>query len=139
MKVILDANVIISAFVSRGLCNEILEACGEHHEIVISESLIEEIYRGFIRKVRMPKALAEYNTGLLKESCHLEVPFTVSKQACPDPKDLHVLGLASASKAEYIVSGDRDLWSLKKFEDTAILPPRAFWEILRKIKAPKQQ
>ena len=35
MKVVLDANVIVAAFASRGLCEAILELCLSEHEIIL--------------------------------------------------------------------------------------------------------
>jgi uncharacterized protein len=40
------------------------------------------------------------------------------------------LSLAVASKADYIVTGDKDLLVLKKFEGIPILSPRSFSDIL---------
>ncbi len=80
----------------------------------------------------MSAALAEEFINSIKADGRMEVPADVPPHSCGDPKDLHVLGLALASQADYIVSGDRDLWSLKKFEGTLILQPRGFWEVLRK-------
>ena len=51
---------------------------------------------------------------------------------CRDPDDVKVLSLAVDSKADYIVTGDKDLLVLKKYEGIPILNPRSFSDILRK-------
>ena len=43
MKIVLDANVVVAAFASRGLCESIVELCLHSHEIVLCEELIGEI------------------------------------------------------------------------------------------------
>ena len=50
-------------------------------------------------------------------------PETVPTVVLTDPDDDHVLACALAGNAELIVSGDRDLLSLKKFRDIPIVTP----------------
>ena len=60
MRVILDANVVVAAFASRGLCESILELCLDSHEIILSEHLLDEISRNLIKKIKLPKEVV-YN------------------------------------------------------------------------------
>jgi predicted nucleic acid-binding protein len=46
MKIVLDANVVVAAFASRGLCESILELCLTSHEIVLSQELLEQKEKG---------------------------------------------------------------------------------------------
>jgi len=45
MKIVLDANVIVAAFASRGLCESIFEVCLSEHELILCEDLLDEIER----------------------------------------------------------------------------------------------
>ena len=45
---------------------------------------------------------------------------------CRDPSDNKFLELAKAIKADYIISGDKDLLEISEFEDTRILKPSEF-------------
>jgi putative PIN family toxin of toxin-antitoxin system len=45
---------------------------------------------------------------------------------CRDNKDNLVLACAAAGRADYIVTGDPDLLTLKNFEEISILNPRDF-------------
>ena len=49
---------------------------------------------------------------------------------CRDPKDDHILSLAVETEADYIVSGDKDLLSLKNFHAIKILDAGKYLEIL---------
>jgi predicted nucleic acid-binding protein len=51
--------------------------------------------------------------------------------ACRDPDDLHLLGLAEAGHASFLVSGDKDLLVLDPYQGTRIVTPRHFWESMR--------
>jgi len=42
MRIFLDTNVLIAAFVSRGTCKELFEYCLTSHTIYISQAVIDE-------------------------------------------------------------------------------------------------
>jgi predicted nucleic acid-binding protein len=106
VKIVLDANVVIAAFASRGLCESVMELCLHSHEIVLSEELLEEI-----------------------ASMVSSVP--LAAEVCRDPDDVKILGLAVAANADYIVTGDKDLLLvLKKFQGVPIVTPRLFSDII---------
>ena len=136
MKVVLGSNVFISAFASRGLCVEILRICIANHDLILSEHLLHEIQRGFGRKLKMPGEACEQNIRIIRALSRMEIPADVPRDSCRDPKDLPVLGLVSASRADYLVSGDGDLLSLKKYKGCMILSPRSFFPILKEGKGP---
>jgi len=46
--------------------------------------------------------------------------------ACEDPEDDKFIRCASAAGAKYIISGDRHLLALKKFQKIKILSPSEF-------------
>ena len=50
---------------------------------------------------------------------------------CRDPKDNFLLALAKDSNADFLITGDKDLLVLKKFEETQIVTVAEyqFWEV----------
>lgn len=131
MRVVLDANVVVSAFATRGLCQAVFEVCLRNHGLYVSESLLQEIRRAFGRIVRLPKARGEDVIAFLRARAHCMEPAEVSAAVCRDPDDLHVLGLALAASADLLVTGDEDLLVLKRFRGIPIVSPRRCWELLR--------
>ena len=130
MRIVLDANVIVAAFAARGLCESVMEVCLSEHEIVLSEELLDEILKSLLRKIKLPSGVVDVIGELLREHSNMVNPITIAPGVCRDPDDLKVLSLAVASKADYIVTGDKDLLVLKKFEGIPILNPRSFSSIL---------
>jgi len=57
---------------------------------------------------------------LLGHFC-LMVPVVSEVSICRDPKDNFLLALAIDSKADFLVTGDQDLLSLKNIENTGII------------------
>ncbi len=58
-------------------------------------------------------------------------PKVLSPDVCRDPKDIYLLGLSEAGKADYLVTGDKDLTELDWQGGTIIVTPRQFWERCR--------
>ncbi len=58
-----------------------------------------------------------------------------SGPVAPDPKDSYLLALAEASQAEFLVTGDKELLSLKQHKSTRIITPAAMIEILKKAES----
>lgn len=50
MRVVLDANVLIAAVATRGLCESILEMCLESHRLLLCEELLEETEEKLVQK-----------------------------------------------------------------------------------------
>ena len=132
MKVILDTNVFISSFATRGLCHSVFELCLDRFEIVISSSLIKEIRNVLKDKLKLPEIfIAETLDYLSENATSVEVNKLLSG-VCRDPEDDHIIALADSARANYIITGDEDLLILKKYDSTQIVTPRQFWELLKK-------
>ena len=130
MKIVLDANVVIAAFASRGLCDSILELCLHSHKIILSQELLDEIVRNLRRKIKLPGWIVEDIERLLQEHAFMVSPVPLAADLCRDPDDIKILGLAVAANADFIVTGDKDLLVLKEFKGVPIVTPRSFSEIL---------
>jgi uncharacterized protein len=131
MRIVLDADVVVAAFAARGLCESLVELCLGSHEILLSEPLLDEIRRNLTRKVKLERQTAVGIERLLRENGSLLEPAAIAADACRDANDLHVLGLAKAGKADYLVTGDEDMLVLKRFGRCRIVTPRQFWSLMR--------
>jgi len=130
MKIVLDANVVIAAFASRGLCESILELCFHSHEIVLSQELLDEILRNLRQKIKLSGGIVEDIDNFLREHSSIVSPIPLAADLCRDPDDVKILGLAVAANADCIVTGDKDLLVLKQFQGVPIVTPRSFPNIL---------
>ena len=130
MKVVLDTNVLVAAFATRGLCEAVLEVCLAGHDLVLSEPILKELRRHLRGKFKVPRVQAQAIVAFLREHAAVVAPATVPADACRDRTDLAVLGTALAAEADCLVTGDRDLLDLREFRGTAVLSPRAFHDRL---------
>ena len=127
MRLVLDANVLIAAFVARGVCAELLEYCVREHEVVTSEAILEEVRRNLVDKIKVTIAQAEQTVRLLRTRLQVVEPVALDSQVSRDPDDDLVLGTALAGRCDAIVTGDRDLLDLEAHRGIAIVSPRGFW------------
>jgi uncharacterized protein len=132
MKIVLDANVIVAAFAARGLCESLVEHCLGNHEILLSDPLLAEIRRNLAKKVKLEQQTAAGIERLLRETGTLLEASDVAADACRDANDLHILGLTQAGKADYLITGDKDLLILKRFGRCRIVNPRQFWSLMHR-------
>ncbi len=127
MKVVLDTNVLISAFISHGVCNELLEYCALNHEIILSEFILGELEEKLTGKFGFSKREINSVIRILKSRCTIVqtevLPFPVSR----DPDDDNIIAAAIAGLCDCIVTGDKDLLVLNQVSGIQIIPPNRFW------------
>jgi putative PIN family toxin of toxin-antitoxin system len=125
--VVLDTNVLLAAFATRGLCEAVLAVCLDAHQIILSEPILVETSKHLTGKFKIPASQARQIVDFLRENSQVIEPVSIPADSCRDPKDFAVLGTAAAARAECLISGDQDLLILKQFKSIPILSPREFY------------
>ncbi len=129
MRIFFDTNVLFSAFGYPGLCLKIFSECSLHHTIVISTYVIEELERNLEAKLGATKReLIEIREQLIA-GCEIITTYEALDFPIRDLTDVPILSAAVASKADLLVSGDKDLLVLVK-PPIKILSPRQLHDIL---------
>lgn len=128
MRLVVDTNVVVSAFLWQGVPGRLLDMAGEKQvRLFTSRALLDELADVLSRKKLAKKVLA---TGLtvpqMLENYRKVVTLVTARQlpqrVSPDADDDAVLATVQAAKADLIVSGDRKhLLILKRFEGIPIV------------------
>jgi len=126
MRVVLDTNVLVAAFIARGVCAEIFERVISEHELELSPHLLGELDRVMSVKLRFDPRRVEKALALLRRVGRIVEPKALEEPVCRDRDDDEVLALVRSSCAECLVTGDDDLLTLEVFEGIPILSPREF-------------
>lgn len=129
MRLVLDTNVLISAFISRGLCSQVLEHCAKNHELVTSAAIIAEIRQKLLTKFRMPPAAVDRAVAALFAGMEVVDPTVLTERVSRDPDDDVVIATALGGNCGAVVTGDGDLLVLVTHRGVRFLSPRQFWEI----------
>ena len=137
LRVVLDTNVIVSALLSpSGAPGRILERLlGGAFELVMSPHLLDELKRalGYSKVKRYLRLTADERETLLAQLETIADPVQGDLALSVDVRDrqdLAVLAAAVEGRAEYVVTGDKDLLVLGQYEGIAIVSPRAFLDVL---------
>ena len=126
MRILLDTNVIIAAFITRGVCSDLLDHCIRHHILITSEFILNEFQEHLTHKFRYTVEEVREAIELTRLKMEIVEPKLLKKPICRDPDDDMVLGTALAGDVRCIVTGDKDLLVLKRFESFDIISPKDF-------------
>ena len=133
MKVYLDTNVLVSAFVARGLCADLLRHVLAAHEFLTGEVNLVELKRTLRDKFDATADQIVAVEGQLRDQTVVAKPTVRPPIRVRDRNDEWVLASAIAGSADMLVTGDRDLLSVAADAPLPVLSPRDAWERLRKV------
>lgn len=139
MKIVIDTNVFISAFLWQRRAKEIfIFAENEEAEICVDEELLDE-FQNVLKYSKFKNCFEKANTTaeeIIDEFLEIVKIYPVLKLkniiVSEDPDDDKILLCALSSGADFIISGDNHLLKLKKFEGIPIINPRQFLEKFKK-------
>jgi uncharacterized protein len=126
VRVVFDTNVLYSAFVAKGFCEEVLDEAAGECITVWSDPLKRELESILMRRYKIGPATQATLTAY-SDLCEFVEPQPLC--VCRDNDDDIVLATALTGKADVIVNGDDDLLGHKKFRGTKIPSPRQFLKI----------
>ena len=132
MRLILDTNLWISFLISSKYekLDEVL--FNQKCKLLFSQELLEE----FVAVAKRPKLRIYISRNELEEILETIdevaefVNVTSKISECRDPKDNFLLSLAVDGKADYLLTGDKDLLVLKKIGDTEIKTMSEFFDVI---------
>jgi putative PIN family toxin of toxin-antitoxin system len=128
VRIALDSSVLIAAHISRaGVCAELLEDVLLHHELVISDFILEELGRKLVEKFNFPRRDADQVCAFLHRASIVVQPADLPQHLCRDPTDVPVLGTAVAGECALLISVDRDLLDMQAIQAIPIIRPGEYW------------
>jgi len=130
LRALLDTNVVISATRYGGVPRECLRRglAGEF-ALITGAALLDELTRTLRDRFGMPSEVVSFVRGDLELAAEIVQPARIAPVS-RDPGDDVVLAVAIAGRVDHVVTGDRDLLDLGRYEGIAIVTPRDFLRIL---------
>lgn len=126
MKIVLDTNILIAALITRGICSQLLDHCFENHELLTSKFILDEVNSNLLKKFKFNSDDVAEVIELLQTKMQLVKPVELKTPVCRDRDDDMILATALAADAACIVTGDKDLLALQRFEMMDIISPSDF-------------
>lgn len=128
MRIVLDTNVLIAAFIARGTCHDLLEHVVREHEAYTSDFIFREFRDKLTGKLGIAEELVDQAIDLQRSRLIEVEPLPVPASASRDPDDAAILGTALAAEATCLVTGDNDLLALENYRGVRIVAPAEFWQ-----------
>jgi putative PIN family toxin of toxin-antitoxin system len=129
VKIFADTNVLVSSFTSNGLCRKLFELLVTEHEVVISPLVLTELRRTVLEKFTVNEEEFDAFLHTLEEVAEVSLPPYSTYVEVRDPDDIPILAAAIQSRAEILVTGDKDLLDVSN-PPLLILKPRAVYDML---------
>lgn len=128
MRAVFDTNVLLAAFLTEGVCEKLLtRARKRHFDLILCPFILHEFERILIKKFSATKQEKEAVLALIAEAAlDIVEPSAIPVGACRDKDDDNVVACAVEAEAEYLVTGDKDLLSMKAYKGIRIVTPREF-------------
>lgn len=130
MRVFFDTNVLVSAFLARGLCADLLRLVLREHILVSSEVVLAELRDVLSRKGKLPTAQIEAIETFLRDQPIAPRPGQTLLVGLVDGDDEWVLASAVLAEADLFVTGDQGVLACT-MPPLPLLTPRACWQHLR--------
>jgi putative PIN family toxin of toxin-antitoxin system len=137
IQVVVDVNVFVSAFLWGGTPENLLNTLNDKEiPLLWSEEIFAEL-SNTLQKPKLAPQMALVNQSLeailtqVRKKVVMVYPYPdVTDSNIRDPKDLMILAAAVGGLASHIVTGDKDLLSLKVYKGIAIVTPAQFIDLV---------
>lgn len=128
MRVLLDTNVLVAAFATRGFCRQVFDLVLSQHQLVVGETNLAELERILLTKLQMPEPQVKEVVAIVSEHAEVVAPTEPAKWPKQDPDDQWVVAAAVIGTVDTVVSGDSDLLDSPEEDRFQVVSPRDFWE-----------
>jgi len=138
-RAVLDTSVLVSAFLTPGghPAKVVRAATDGAFVLCLSPEILAELQDALRKLQRRQPAFHPPADAVARYVRDLSVEAELVRELPPvrvverDPKDDMIVATALAARADYLISGDRDLLDLAPYAGIRILTARAFLERLR--------
>ena len=129
MKIVIDTNVVISGTFFKGYPRKVIESIDDNKfEVYATTGIVSEYKETISEMINRKQGNLDHN---ILDYFISKLNFVDKKsnvKVCRDPDDDKFINCALDSKALFIVSGDKDLLTLEKYEDIEIITAAKFCE-----------
>lgn len=133
-RIILDTNVIVSSLIQRSYPHRILYDLFVEDKFVlcVSEELVREYFAVLSRPKfsRFPDFFGKAESLLTYiESKALKFNPAAKIDILQDKSDNMILELAEECKADFIITGNTNDFTISEYKQTKIVTPKQYWEL----------
>jgi len=133
VRILLDSNVWLAILTTDGHCRRMWRHARHPSTLCASPAILAEIEEKLRLKFGFHPRHARLLTAFVRrQTVSVETPHP-SPQICRDPDDDLILAAAAQAACAYLVTGDKDLLVLKRFEGVALVTPGEFARLISPV------
>jgi len=129
MRILVDTNVIVSGLIAKGACFEILEDLVYSHTPIVTPFVLAECQEVLLQKFHLSKPTIKSLLTVIERYFIKGEKSTKLLNVCRDPNDNQILADALINKVDVILSGDKDLLSIERYEGIKVIAPKDYWKL----------
>lgn len=135
IRIVIDTNILVSASLKRGYSFKVLEEIADIKsiQVCLSEQVLTEYYNlVFYKRItdKYPLFIKNISTNIEKLERAGTMFFTKRHfNVLKDVTDNKFLNLAYEANAAYLISGNKNDFSITQFEQAKIVSPKKFCEL----------
>lgn len=131
-KIILDTNVIVSSLIQKNYPYLIVDHCIEGNAILCISNPILQEYLEVLARPKFAK-FADFKTNadfLIARLSEISETYEHKNkiEIIKDEPDNRLLELADIAKADFIITGNTNDFTMQIYNQTRILTPKEYWE-----------
>jgi len=130
VRVFLDTNVLVSAFLSRGLCADLLKLVLRDHDLVVSQLVLVEFERVLRDKLCAPEPDLKLAMTVFDSVEVMAEPSNLRMDPALESADAAILTAAIGGGVDIFVTGDREVLAAAGRVPVLVVSPRRFMERL---------
>jgi uncharacterized protein len=133
LRIVLDTNILVSAIIHEGKPRNLLKmGIDDKYKIILSKETLSELAEVLQRpKFKMKREDIIHIISALMQTGDLVKVSSNFETIDDDPDDNIIINTAHDGKADYIVTGDKDLKIIKRFHKIKIVSVDEMLKILR--------
>ena len=129
MKVLFDTNVLVSAFLGNSHSYEVIEDAVQEHEVYYTVFVLTEFKDVFHEKFHFSQLLINEFVSFIQGFFQEGESSPLVEKICRDVDDDQILADALLNVIDVIITGDKDLLTMKSYQGIKIISPREYWVI----------
>ncbi len=139
MRLLLDTNIWLASWISRGLCADLVRLALARHDSGLAQVLVcpavrEEAFRLLRNKFGADRHQLAQAMAVFQYVTEIPDGRWTPPPGFPDPDDVPIVGAAVQADATALVTGDRALLKLQAIGGLAIIDPREAFLRLRRLR-----
>ena len=129
MRILVDTNVIVSGLIAKGACFEILEDLVYSHTPILTPYVLAESHKVLLQTFHLSKPTVKQMLNVIERYFKKGESSPCLLKVCRDPDDDQILADALMNKVDVILSGDKDLLVVERYEGIKIIGPKDYWKL----------